>query len=130
MRAHFKQAPTPKLFLDPGTSRFPFQDNIYSTMLHFPITSRATEGELQQLEVSQGGFSPGLGPPAVKTPSGKTEGQGGIMARCLHHCLQGWDVEQCGTGAVSVLSAREGFPEAPITGLCNLCSFPLLRLLL
>lgn len=31
---------------------------------------------------------------------------------------------------MSVLSAREGFPEAPITGLCNLCSFPLLRLLL
>lgn len=100
-RAHFKQAPAPKLILDPGTSRFPFQGNTHSPVLHVPITFRATEGALQQLEVSQGGFSPGLGPSAVKTSSGRTEEQGGIMARCLHCCLQALDVGQCGSRAGS-----------------------------
>lgn len=38
----------------------------------------------------------------------------------MARCLQALAVEQCGAGAVSVLSAaafsREGFPEALITG--------------
>lgn len=73
----FQAASCPRSDPGPGTSRFPFQGNTSSAVLHVPITFRATEGDLQQLEVSQGGFSPALGPPAVKTPSGRTKDQGG-----------------------------------------------------
>lgn len=97
----FQTGSCPKGDPGPWASRFPFEGNTHSPVLHVPITFRAAQGHLQQLELSQGGFSPGLGSPAIITSSGRTEEQGGIMARCFHCCLRALAVEQCGDGAVS-----------------------------
>lgn len=125
---HERSEGVPVPWLPLGPPDFLFQSNICSTVPRghlSPSPPETPRGTCSKWRCPREGFPlVGLGTPAVKTPSGRTEERGRVLARRPHSCLQ-LDhsprmQRSMALEVTSVLSAgafsREGFPERLITG--------------
>lgn len=107
----FKQPPVPKVILDLGPPGFLFKATRAQLCCMSPSPSEPPRRTCSNWSCPKESFLLVWDPQQLKHLQRGPRIRGEIMTGCLHCCLQALDVEQCGSGAVSMLPAGRDFPR-------------------